>query len=46
MLEILGLAFEGRQHCGLDDSKNIARIATNILEDGFTLNVNEKLYEE
>ncbi|KAG1659349.1 3'-5' exoribonuclease 1 [Nymphon striatum] len=46
MLDALGLAFEGRQHSGLDDSKNIARIAINILDDGYHLDVNERLHEE
>ncbi|XP_076439436.1 3'-5' exoribonuclease 1-like [Babylonia areolata] len=43
MLENLGLQFEGRPHCGLDDSKNIARIVCHMLEDGCVLKVNEKL---
>jgi inhibitor of KinA sporulation pathway (predicted exonuclease) len=26
MLKEIGMEFEGREHCGLDDAKNIARI--------------------
>ena len=44
MLDFLGLAFEGRQHCGLHDAQNIARIATHLLKDGAVLRINEKLY--
>nr|KAG5701593.1 hypothetical protein BaRGS_019282 [Batillaria attramentaria] len=41
MLHRLGMEFEGRPHCGLDDSKNIARIAINLLQDGCTMKFNE-----
>ncbi|KAK7110273.1 3'-5' exoribonuclease 1-like [Littorina saxatilis] len=41
MLTNLGLQFEGRPHCGLDDSKNIARIVCHLLEDGCIFKVNE-----
>lgn len=30
MLSSLGLALEGRHHSGLDDSRNIARIAKEL----------------
>lgn len=43
MLECFGLAFEGRQHSGIADSRNIARIAIQMLEDGCMLNVNERI---
>jgi len=43
MLEFSGLAFEGRQHCGLHDARNIARIATQLLKDGAVLRINEYL---
>lgn len=43
MLENLGLQFEGRPHSGLDDSKNIARILTKMLEDGWEAGCNETL---
>lgn len=43
MLLKLGLKFEGRPHCGLDDSKNIARIVINLLEDGCAIKCNEAI---
>ncbi|KAL3994485.1 Exonuclease family protein [Acanthocheilonema viteae] len=43
MLTSLNMKFEGRQHSGLDDSKNIARIVIKMLEDRSELRVNEKL---
>ncbi|XP_076140111.1 3'-5' exoribonuclease 1 [Alosa pseudoharengus] len=45
MLEKLGLQYEGRPHCGLDDARNIARIALRMLQDGCQLRVNEHLHE-
>ncbi|XP_072847967.2 3'-5' exoribonuclease 1 isoform X1 [Pogona vitticeps] len=45
MLEKLGMDYDGRPHSGLDDSKNIARIAIRMLQDGCELRVNEKLYD-
>ncbi|KAJ8393969.1 hypothetical protein AAFF_G00055020 [Aldrovandia affinis] len=44
MLEKLGLHYEGRPHCGLDDSRNIARIALRMLQDGCQLRVNERIH--
>ncbi|KAL8202828.1 UNVERIFIED_CONTAM: 3'-5' exoribonuclease 1 [Gekko kuhli] len=44
MLEKLGMDYDGRPHSGLDDSKNIARIAARMLRDGCELRVNEKLH--
>ncbi|KXJ11771.1 3'-5' exoribonuclease 1 [Exaiptasia diaphana] len=43
MLENLGLHFEGRPHCGLDDSKNIARIMIKMIQDGWEPEFNESL---
>lgn len=43
MLENLGLRFEGRPHCGMDDSRNIARIAIHLLSDGCNLRLNERI---
>lgn len=34
MLGSVGMAFEGRPHSGLDDSKNTARLLLRMLEDG------------
>ena len=33
MLDALGLKFEGRLHCGLDDAKNCATIMLTLLDD-------------
>jgi hypothetical protein len=44
MLINLGLKFEGTQHCGLHDSRNIARITIQLLEDGCDLVKNEFLH--
>lgn len=43
MLSYLGLQFEGQQHCGLDDAKNIARIMLKLYDDGCQLKINERL---
>ncbi len=37
MLEALGLTFEGRHHRGIDDCRNTARIATELVERGVAL---------
>ncbi|NXB81112.1 ERI1 exoribonuclease, partial [Donacobius atricapilla] len=44
MLENLGMNYDGRPHSGLDDSKNIARIAIRMLQDGCDLRVNERIH--
>jgi len=44
MLHNIGLKFEGRLHCGRDDADNLARVVQRLLEDGATLQVNEKLH--
>lgn len=44
MLDACGFDFDGQPHCGLDDSKNIARLAVRLLEDGWTPLVNEQMY--
>ncbi|XP_049617174.1 3'-5' exoribonuclease 1 [Syngnathus scovelli] len=44
MLDNLGLQYEGRPHSGLDDSRNIARVALRMLQDGCQLRVNEQLH--
>eukprot|EP00041_Stephanoeca_diplocostata_P005104 m.56475 g.56475 ORF g.56475 m.56475 type:complete len:425 (+) comp15579_c0_seq4:222-1496(+) len=41
MLRTLGMRFEGREHCGLDDSRNIARIALQLIRDGRPLTIND-----
>ncbi|XP_025062361.1 3'-5' exoribonuclease 1 isoform X1 [Alligator sinensis] len=44
MLEKLGMSYDGRPHSGLDDSKNIARIAIRMLQDGCELRANERMH--
>lgn len=44
MLVSLGMSFEGHMHSGLDDSRNIARIAVRLAEDGCELRINEYLH--
>jgi 3'-5' exoribonuclease 1 len=34
MLGVLGLKFEGRQHSGIADARNIARIASGLIQRG------------
>ena len=41
-----GLAFEGREHSGIDDTRNIARIAQRLLRDGSTAALNDGLTPE
>lgn len=43
MLDNIGLQFEGKLHCGLDDARNLARIVSRLIEDGCLLQVNERL---
>ena len=43
MLQHLGLDFDGRLHCGLDDAKNIAKILLVLLKDGCEPSLNEGL---
>lgn len=41
MLQHLGMEFEGRPHCGIDDSRNIARILIQLKKDGADMCINE-----
>ena len=43
MLEKLGLKFEGREHSGIDDSRNIARIAIALASNNAVLRLNDGL---
>ena len=40
MLEGLGLEFQGREHSGIDDTRNIARVISQIVKDGAVLKYN------
>ena len=46
MLEYLGMAFEGRQHCGLHDTRNIKRVLVQIIKDGCVLKYNRFMPED
>ena len=39
-LRVLRLQFEGRQHCGLDDASNVARVAIELVRRGCTVRTN------
>ncbi|XP_066924240.1 3'-5' exoribonuclease 1-like [Clytia hemisphaerica] len=41
MLQCLGTEFVGRQHSGIDDSRNIARIMIELIKDGCQVIINE-----
>jgi len=43
MLEVLGLAFDGRPHSGRDDARNVVRILAQLIADGCNVYENEKL---
>ncbi|KAJ3304930.1 3'-5' exoribonuclease 1 [Kappamyces sp. JEL0829] len=43
MLTTLGLVFEGKQHSGIDDARNIARIVLHLARSGFRLEANTNL---
>ncbi|NXC57424.1 ERI2 exoribonuclease, partial [Aleadryas rufinucha] len=42
-LQDLGIAFKGREHSGLDDSRNTARLAWRLICDGCVLKVTKSL---
>ena len=43
MLENLEYEFEGQPHSGIDDARNIARVALRLLHDGAIMRDNERL---
>jgi inhibitor of KinA sporulation pathway (predicted exonuclease) len=43
MLNALELDFEGRQHSGIDDARNIARIMQQMIKDGWVLGNNKSV---
>ena len=46
MLRNLDMEFEGREHCGRDDARNIARVMTRLIEDGCVLRYNRALSQQ
>jgi len=45
VLHALGMKFEGREHSGMDDTRNIARIAMELAKKGWVLEKNRSLPE-
>lgn len=39
----VGLAFQGREHCGLDDAKNTALLVMKMVSDGVLLRITRDL---
>ncbi|KAL5720143.1 hypothetical protein ACHQM5_012838 [Ranunculus cassubicifolius] len=42
-VQLAGLAWEGRAHCGLDDARNTARLLTHIMHRGFRFAITNSL---
>lgn len=42
-VELAGLNWEGRAHCGLDDAKNTARLLAYFMQIGFKLSITNSL---
>ncbi|KAF9594002.1 hypothetical protein IFM89_026714 [Coptis chinensis] len=42
-VQLAGLAWEGRAHCGLDDARNTARLLTHIMHRGFRFSITNSL---
>ncbi|XP_031114128.1 ERI1 exoribonuclease 2-like isoform X1 [Ipomoea triloba] len=42
-MQIAGLAWQGRAHCGLDDAKNTARLLALLMHRGFKLSITDAL---
>ncbi|XP_063170827.1 ERI1 exoribonuclease 2 [Candoia aspera] len=42
-LKDVGIAFEGREHSGLDDSRNTARLAWKMVRDGCVMKITKSL---
>lgn len=46
MLEKLGKTFEGREHSGLDDARNITRIVQELILDGVNIHMNKSIQHQ
>lgn len=42
-VQLAGLVWEGRAHCGLDDAKNTARLLTHLMHRGFKFTITNTL---
>ncbi|GKV26283.1 hypothetical protein SLEP1_g35616 [Rubroshorea leprosula] len=45
-VEMAGLTWEGRAHCGLDDAKNTARLLAHLMHRGFRLSITNSLLRQ
>ncbi|MQM14531.1 hypothetical protein Taro_047461 [Colocasia esculenta] len=42
-VQLAGLVWEGRAHCGLDDARNTARLLTLLMRQGFRFSITDSL---
>ncbi|GMG99989.1 hypothetical protein Nepgr_001829 [Nepenthes gracilis] len=42
-VQLAGLTWEGRAHCGLDDAKNTARLVSHLMHRGFKFSITNSL---
>ncbi|KAM9819272.1 ERI1 exoribonuclease 2 [Syngnathus typhle] len=42
-LQDVGIEFSGREHCGLDDARNTARLAARMMRDGCVMKITRSL---
>ena len=43
-VELAGLAWQGRAHCGLDDAKNTARLVAHLMHCGLKLSITSSIF--
>ena len=44
MMDVLDLPFEGKQHSGIDDAHNIARLALTLMRDGIHFTIYDEVH--
>lgn len=42
-IQLAGLTWEGRAHCGLDDARNTARLLVHLMDMGFKFSITDSL---
>ncbi|KAF6140435.1 hypothetical protein GIB67_030516 [Kingdonia uniflora] len=42
-VQLAGISWEGRPHCGLDDARNTARLLTNLMSRGFRFSITNSM---
>lgn len=45
-VQLAGLSWEGRAHCGLDDAKNTARLLAHLMHHGFRYTITDSLMSQ